>query len=42
MSNGRKESRDDVSGPNKIKLREYPIPEIPPNGGLVAVERVGV
>ncbi|MFQ5849838.1 MAG: zinc-binding dehydrogenase [Candidatus Binatia bacterium] len=28
--------------PNKIEIREYPIPEIPPEGGLVAVERAGV
>ena len=28
--------------PEKIEIREYPIPEVPPNGGLVAVERAGV
>jgi alcohol dehydrogenase len=28
--------------PDKIEIREYPIPEIPPDGGLVAVERAGV
>lgn len=29
-------------GPEKIEIREYPLPEIPPDGGLVAVERAGV
>jgi alcohol dehydrogenase len=28
--------------PDKIEIREYPIPEIPPDGGLVAVEMAGV
>lgn len=28
--------------PNKIEIREYPIPEIPSDGGLVAVEMAGV
>ncbi|MGH7770691.1 MAG: zinc-dependent alcohol dehydrogenase [Candidatus Binatia bacterium] len=28
--------------PDKIEIREYPIPEIPPDGGLVAVEMGGV
>lgn len=28
--------------PDKIEIREYPIPEIPANGGLVAVEMAGV
>lgn len=28
--------------PDKIEIREYPIPEIPPDGGLVAVELAGV
>jgi alcohol dehydrogenase len=28
--------------PDKIEIREYPIPEISPDGGLVAVERAGV
>jgi alcohol dehydrogenase len=28
--------------PDKIEIREYPIPDIPPDGGLVAVERAGV
>jgi alcohol dehydrogenase len=28
--------------PNKIEIREYPIPDIPPDGGLVAVEMAGV
>ena len=28
--------------PNKLEIREYPIPEIPADGGLVAVERAGV
>ncbi len=28
--------------PNKIEIREYPIPEISPDGGLVAVEMAGV
>ncbi|MFQ5683234.1 MAG: zinc-binding dehydrogenase [Candidatus Binatia bacterium] len=28
--------------PNKLELREYPLPEIPSNGGLVAVEMAGV
>ncbi len=25
--------------PEKIEIREYPLPDIPPDGGLVAVER---
>jgi alcohol dehydrogenase len=29
-------------GPDKIEIREYPIPEILPDGGLVAVEMAGV
>lgn len=29
-------------GPEKIEIREYPLPEIPPNGGLAAVEMAGV
>ncbi len=28
--------------PSKIEIREYPIPEIPPEGGLLAVEMAGV
>ena len=28
--------------PDSIEIREYPLPEIPPDGGLVAVERAGV
>ncbi len=28
--------------PNRIEVREYPIPEVPPDGGLVAVEMAGV
>ncbi len=28
--------------PNKLEIREYPVPEIPPGGGLVAVEMAGV
>ena len=28
--------------PNKIEIREYPLPEIPPDGGLIAVELGGV
>ena len=28
--------------PNKLEIRAYPIPEIPPDGGLVAVEMAGV
>ncbi len=28
--------------PDKIEIREYPLPEIPPDGGLVAVEMAGV
>ncbi len=28
--------------PDKIEIREYPIPDIPPDGGLVAVEIAGV
>lgn len=28
--------------PSKIEIREYPIPAIPPDGGLVAVEMAGV
>jgi alcohol dehydrogenase len=31
-----------VLAPDKIEIREYPIPDIPPDGGLVAVERAGV
>src|SRR3989337_639397 len=29
-------------GPDKLEIREYPIPEIPPDGGLVKVEKGGV
>src|SRR3989304_10349377 len=29
-------------GPDKLEIREYPIPEIPPDGGLVKVEMGGV
>lgn len=28
--------------PNRLEIREYPIPDIPPGGGLVAVEMGGV
>ncbi|MGH7848347.1 MAG: zinc-dependent alcohol dehydrogenase [Candidatus Binatia bacterium] len=28
--------------PNTLEIREYPVPEIPANGGLVAVEMAGV
>src|ERR1044071_9451315 len=28
--------------PNKLELREYPIPDIPADGGLLAVERAGI
>lgn len=28
--------------PNQIEIREYPLPEIPPDGGLIAVELGGV
>ena len=28
--------------PDKIEIREYPIPEVPADGGLVAVEMAGV
>jgi alcohol dehydrogenase len=28
--------------PDRLEIREYPLPEIPPEGGLVAVERAGV
>jgi alcohol dehydrogenase len=28
--------------PNRLELRDYPVPEIPPNGGLLAVERAGI
>ena len=28
--------------PNKLEIREYPLPEIPPDGGLLAVEMAGV
>jgi alcohol dehydrogenase len=28
--------------PDKIEIREYPVPDIPPDGGLIAVERAGV
>ncbi|HWP59887.1 MAG TPA: alcohol dehydrogenase catalytic domain-containing protein [Candidatus Acidoferrales bacterium] len=28
--------------PGVLEIREYPLPEIPPDGGLVAVERAGV
>ena len=28
--------------PDKLEIREYPIPEIPPDGGLVKVEMGGV
>jgi threonine dehydrogenase-like Zn-dependent dehydrogenase len=27
---------------DKIDIRDYPIPDIPPDGGLVAVEMAGV
>lgn len=29
-------------GPDKLEIREYPIPDIPPDGGLVQVEMGGV
>jgi alcohol dehydrogenase len=29
-------------GPDKLEIREYPIPDIPPDGGLVKVEMGGV
>src|ERR671925_1875118 len=29
-------------GPDKLEIREYPIPDIPPEGGLVRVEMGGV
>ncbi|TAJ88673.1 alcohol dehydrogenase [bacterium] len=28
--------------PDKLEIREYPLPEVPPDGGLVAVEMAGV
>jgi alcohol dehydrogenase len=28
--------------PEKLEIREYPLPNIPPDGGLIAVERAGV
>ena len=28
--------------PDRIEIRDYPLPEIPPDGGLIAVERAGV
>ncbi len=28
--------------PDKLEIREYPLPQIPPDGGLIAVERAGV
>lgn len=29
-------------GPDKLEIREYPIPDIPPDGGLVQIEMAGV
>src|SRR2546429_4029413 len=29
-------------GPDKLEIREYPVPDIPPDGGLVKVEMGGV
>jgi alcohol dehydrogenase len=29
-------------GPNRLEIREYPIPDIPSDGGLVQIERAGV
>ena len=29
-------------GPDKLEIREYPLPEIPPDGGLVKIEMGGV
>ena len=29
-------------GPDKLEVREYPVPDIPPDGGLVKVEMGGV
>lgn len=29
-------------GPNELEIREYPMPDIPPDGGLLAVEMAGV
>jgi len=29
-------------GPDKLEIREYPIPDIPPDGGLLKVEMGGV
>jgi D-arabinose 1-dehydrogenase-like Zn-dependent alcohol dehydrogenase len=29
-------------GPDQLEIREYPIPDIPPDGGLVKVEMGGV
>lgn len=31
-----------LTGPNKIEIREYPVPDIPADGGLLVVERAGV
>src|SRR5581483_8531655 len=31
-----------LTAPEKLELREYPIPDIPPDGGLLAVERAGI
>ena len=28
--------------PNKLEIRDYPVPEIPSDGGLLAVERAGI
>jgi len=29
-------------GPDKLELREYPMPEIPADGGLIKIEMGGV
>ena len=29
-------------GPDKLEIREYPIPDIPPDGGLLKIEMGGV
>ncbi len=31
-----------LTAPNRLEVREYPLPDIPPEGGLVAVEMGGV
>ncbi len=31
-----------LTAPNRLELREYPLPDIPPDGGVVAVEMGGV